>query len=218
MMGASVRQPKVPVEQMRAFPAADLGFQTTGPWDRPGTRYFYAGPFSSFASFGEPVDLPAGYAGHAPGERCEASCRESYFAACKASDRETFRKILAMAPAAAKAAGGPQGIIGDLRPDWEQIKYAVMLTTARAQFSLPAWLALLLSTGNATLCERSTRNDAEWGGWDQATDAYTGRNLLGVALMHARAELREGVLDAFAEQGFKRPFLFAKPDQGSATR
>jgi hypothetical protein len=36
--------------------------------------------------------------------------------------------------------------------------------------------------------------------------------------MHARAVLREGVLDGFAKQGFKRPFLFQKPDVGSAAR
>ena len=119
-MGSSVRQPKVAVEQMRAFPAADLGFQTKGPWDRPGTRYFYAGPSSrSFASFGEPVDLPAGYAGHAPGERCEASCRESYFAACKASDRRDVpqdprdgprgRERPPVGPAASSATCAPTG-------------------------------------------------------------------------------------------------------------
>ena len=217
-MSAPTRLSKVPIDEMLAFPAADAGFQIAGPWDMPGTRYFYAGPFSSFASFGEPVELPAGYKGHTVGERCEASCRESYFAACKASDPETFYKILAMAPAAAKAAGGPGGIIGTLRPDWEQIKYAVMLTAVRGQFSLPAWLALLLSTGNATLCERSTRNDAEWGGWDQRTDAYTGRNLLGVALMNGRAELRESMLGGFVDRGFKRPFLFPMPDPGDAPR
>ena len=217
-MGSPTRLAKVPIDQMLAFPGPDAGFQIAGPWDMPGTRYFYAGPFSSFASFGEPVDLPAGYKGHTVGERCEASCRESYFAACKASDRDTFSRILAMAPAAAKAAGGPGGIIGDLRPDWEQIKYAVMLTAVRGQFSLPAWLALLLSTGNATLCERSTRNDAEWGGWDQRTDAYTGRNLLGVALMNGRAELRESMLGGFVDRGFKRPFLFPMPDPGDAPR
>jgi hypothetical protein len=72
-----------------------------------------------------------------------------------------------------------------------------------------------MRTGNATLCERSTRHDTEWGGWDQRTNRYTGRNLLGVGLMHCRADLREGVLERFVERGFKRPFLFPMPDPGT---
>jgi predicted NAD-dependent protein-ADP-ribosyltransferase YbiA (DUF1768 family) len=209
------RAQTVPLEEMLAFPGPDCGFQTTEPWDRPGTLYFYRGPFSSFASFGELLDLPAGYYGHGSGERCVAACRESYFAACKASDRETFDKILAMTPRHAKTAGGPNGIIGALRPDWQHAKYAVMLTAIRAQFRLPAWLPLLMSTGTATICERSTKSDTEWGGWDARTLSYTGRNMLGIALMHARSELRESVLGLFETRGFKRPFLYPKPTTGS---
>ena len=123
-----------------------------------------------------------------------------------------------MPPAAAKAAGGPGGIIGALRPDWEEIKYAVMLTAARGQFSLPAWLALLLSTGNATLCERSTCKDTEWGGWDQTTDAYTGLKLLGRGADARSRDPARRRPRRVCRAGIQAAVPVPRPDAGSAAR
>ncbi len=175
---------------IREFPE-HFPFQTQGPWDRPRTRYFYQGQLSSFAKLDRPITLPAGYHGHPPGETCQARIREAYFAACKACDQRTFQVILdAGSGAEAKRLGGRGGIIPQIRPDWDEVSYAVMLTFCRVQFRLPGWREMLLSTGDWTLVERSRRHDTRWGGYDQTTDRYDGLNLLGICLMHTREELR----------------------------
>jgi ribA/ribD-fused uncharacterized protein len=73
-----------------------------------------------------------------------------------------------------------------LRPDWELVKDAIMLHAVRAKFTQHADLtALLVSTGDALIVERS-RRDRYWGvGSDGA-----GANKLGQILMQVRAELR----------------------------
>lgn len=176
---------------MVQFPAG-ADFQTGGTWDQPGTVYFWKGPHSSFFSFGQQLELPAGYHGHGAGETCHTDKREVYFAACKARDRATFDRIMQITdPQAAKNAGGPRGILPapGIREDWEQVKYAVMLQAALVQHrSIPFFRELLLATGNATIVERSPY-DAEWGGYDKKTGRYDGRNLLGICLMHVRAHL-----------------------------
>lgn len=74
-----------------------------------------------------------------------------------------------------------------LRPDWEQVKTAVMEEVVRAKFTQnPDLAALLLSTGDAELIEGNTWGDTCWG-----VDLRTGRgeNRLGRILMKVRAEL-----------------------------
>ena len=73
-----------------------------------------------------------------------------------------------------------------LRPDWELVKDAIMLHAVRAKFTQQADLtALLLSTGDVLIVERS-RRDRYWGdGGDGA-----GANKLGHILMQVRADLR----------------------------
>ena len=85
--------------------------------------------------------------------------------------------------------GGRRGIIKQLRPDWDEISYAVMLDFARRQWHLPGWRQALLETCEATLVERSTQGDTLWGGYNPKTDTYDGQNLLGICLMQVRAEL-----------------------------
>src|ERR1017187_2239681 len=112
-------------------------FQLAAPWDAEGTEYFYGGQFSSFAHIPGGLVVPTGYLGHPKGEQCRAFYRENWFQACKASDLETFLKILkAPKPSQAKRMGGRRGIIKNLRPDWDEISYAVMLDFARRQWSL----------------------------------------------------------------------------------
>jgi ribA/ribD-fused uncharacterized protein len=178
-------------------------FQSEGPRDAPGTLYFWSGPFSSFALIKDGLHLPAGYLGHEPGEMCTAYSRESYFQACKASERETFLRILRAGPAEAKRLGGPNGIVV-LREDWEYVRYAVMLAFNRRQWRLDGWRELLLMTGEQTLAERSPY-DAEWGCLEKRSGRYSGRNLLGICHMHVRHELRQEIDARFAGQ--RRPFL-----------
>jgi ribA/ribD-fused uncharacterized protein len=174
----------------------DARHQLHGPWDRPDTAYFYKGPFSSFARIASGVQVPAGYRGHQRGEMCTAYSRESYFQACKASDRDTFYEILRAPPAQAKHLGGPHGVITDLRDDWLQVRYAVMLAFNRCQWRLDGWRELLLMTGERPLAERSP-SDRDWGCLDPRTGTYDGLNLLGICHMHVREELRGEVAARF---------------------
>lgn len=77
-----------------------------------------------------------------------------------------------------------------LRPDWEQIKDAVMRRAVYAKFTQhPDLRRLLLSTGDEKIIEDSP-TDAYWGcGADG-----TGKNMLGVILMEIREELRAEML------------------------
>lgn len=70
-----------------------------------------------------------------------------------------------------------------LRPDWEQIKQAVMLNLQRQKYSYPELRTLLLATGNLELIEGNTWGDTYWGVCNGVGD-----NWLGKILMQVRAE------------------------------
>ena len=72
----------------------------------------------------------------------------------------------------------------ELRPDWEDVKYDVMLKCLRAKYAIPYFRRQLLSTGYKEIREDSP-TDRVWG-WRDG-----GQNLLGKALMQVRAEIRE---------------------------
>jgi ribA/ribD-fused uncharacterized protein len=73
-----------------------------------------------------------------------------------------------------------------LRSDWDQVKDEIMLRAVRAKFAQHMDLAaLLLSTGDALIVERSRRD----GYWGAGADG-SGANKLGLILMTVRAELR----------------------------
>ena len=63
-----------------------------------------------------------------------------------------------------------------------------MLTGLRAKFSLPRFRAILLATGERPIMENSP-SDFEWGARD-THGGWAGRNLLGLALVRVREELR----------------------------
>lgn len=75
-----------------------------------------------------------------------------------------------------------------LRPDWEQVKLAVMRELLELKFPddgpLTTWLD---STENALLVEGNTWGDRFWG---VDTSDWTGENWLGHLLMARRAEIR----------------------------
>lgn len=111
---------------------------------------------------------------------------EHAFAGMKTIDKEQRRRIQkAKSPGTAKALG--RRVI--LRPDWEEIKYDVMMTILRRKFTLEREEGQrLLVTGNALLVEGTKWNDRVWG-VNGHTATAVGRNWLGTMLMARRAEL-----------------------------
>lgn len=166
--------------------------------------FFYGGPFSNFV--GGPFEI-RDYDGQlylAAGPRVQDVAREvaqsthiveyptieHYFQANKARSRFEHDHIRNQpGPWEAKRAGRRC----DLREDWEDIKYEVMLCGLRVKFNDPEFAEILLNTGNRLIAEDSP-TDAVWG--IRARDgSLTGANLLGKALMQIRDELREEVDD-----------------------
>ena len=111
---------------------------------------------------------------------------EHYFAAMKTLDegeREDIRR--AKSPGDAKK----MGRVVTLRPDWEDVRYDVMLDALRAKFGNdPKLKDLLVNTDDAIIYEDSPY-DKVWGTGERG-GVGTGKNLLGKALMQVREELR----------------------------
>lgn len=169
-------------------------FQSEGPWDAPDTHYFYGRgtPFSMFVPTPGLV-FPMGWLGHpTPPRMVELPTGEHGFHVCKAVCEEDALWILsAPSAASAKRRGGPHGEDGrhiQLRPDWEDVKFDVMLWLNRRKYLLPRFREALLATGDRPLVENSP-SDPFWGGRDRR-GGFTGENLLGLVLMQVRAELR----------------------------
>ena len=163
--------------------AAAIPGRTGPPWTAEGTVYFYGGWLSNFA----PTPgwrLPFGYHGHCENDRLPVPTAEHYFQACKATSRRQFDVILACGTAAAAKQAGRQT---ELRSDWEQVKFEVMLHTLRGKFALEPYRSGLLLTHPHPLAEDSP-TDFVWGARD-LDGGYRGQNLLGLALMRVRDEL-----------------------------
>ncbi|MGH8792470.1 MAG: GTP cyclohydrolase II [Stackebrandtia sp.] len=82
------------------------------------------------------------------------------------------------------------------RPDWDEIKPAVMRQLVRTKFSCPFLGQKLLDTGDAQLIEGNTWGDVFWGVCDGV-----GENVLGQILMEVRASLQK------PDDAVKRPRL-----------
>lgn len=114
------------------------------------------------------------------------STNEHYYQSQKARDIYYMTWIAdAPTPYAAMKAGRalrPE----ELREDWEDVKYEIMLKGLRAKFSQNEELKCkLLSTGDFSIHENSP-TDMIWG--------IKGKDMLGRLLMRVRKELREGKL------------------------
>lgn len=73
-----------------------------------------------------------------------------------------------------------------LRPDWEDVKNAIMKSAVYEKFKQNEEICnKLLSTGNSQIIEK-TENDYYWGCGSRGT----GKNMLGQILMEVREELR----------------------------
>jgi ribA/ribD-fused uncharacterized protein len=131
------------------------------------------GQFSNFAPF--PIALD--------GERWPTS--EHYFQAAKFDNAEYKLKIRrANSPMEAARLGRDRK--QKIRRDWESVKVGIMRDAVLAKFTQHDELrALLLSTGEAKIVER-TENDSYWGDGGDGS----GKNMLGQILMQVRESLR----------------------------
>ena len=85
---------------------------------------------------------------------------EHAFQASKTFDAEERTRVAsAPTPTAAKRAGRKV----KLRPDWEEVKVAIMEDLVRRKFADPELSAKLLETGERELVEGNTWNDRFWG-------------------------------------------------------
>jgi ribA/ribD-fused uncharacterized protein len=164
------------------IPATTPG-QGGSPWSAKDTVYFYGGPLSNFAAT-PGLRLPFGYHGHHENDRVPVRTLEHWFQACKATSRQQFDMILACGSAKAAKHAGRQT---ELRPDWEQIKFQVMLCGLRGKFTLEPYRSLLLLTHPRPLAEDSPTDFKS--GCRDPQGGYNGQNLLGLALMQVRDEL-----------------------------
>lgn len=78
-----------------------------------------------------------------------------------------------------------------IRPDWEEVKFAVMFHLLQKKFSDENLKQKLLDTGNKILIEGNYWGDQTWG-MTNVYGAYEGRNALGKFLMELRERYRNG--------------------------
>lgn len=110
------------------------------------------------------------------------STTEAAYQAYKSLDPEDWLKFSDLSTAAeAKRLGNKIR----LRPDWDIIKYKVMLDITRKKFQYEYLAKNLLSTGDRYLEETNNWGDTYWGVCNG-----TGLNKLGEILMKVRNELR----------------------------
>lgn len=112
------------------------------------------------------------------------SVEHAYQAAKTLSPIERREIRFAPNPAIAKRLGK----LVTKRPDWEEVKLAIMEDLVRQKFnSDPELAVLLISTDDLELIETNTWGDTFWG-----VCGGEGRNELGKVLMKVREELRLG--------------------------
>lgn len=106
---------------------------------------------------------------------------EHFFQACKATSESDFQLIRKMPkPGQCKAVGKQIKI----RPDWDRVKFDIMLTGVRAKFTQNEHLGNLLIDTDGHLEETNHWGDTIWGVCNGK-----GTNWLGQILMQVRKEL-----------------------------
>ena len=115
---------------------------------------------------------------------------EAAWQAQKCAIKRTIANFQTKTPSQAKASGRRV----KLRPDWEEVKYGLMVDVCYAKFTQNEDLKdILLSTGNEELCENTTGwHDNIWGNCEcPKCKDIIGKNLLGKALMEVRDRIKE---------------------------
>lgn len=145
--------------------------------------YFYGGPFSNFV--GGPFTIESTQPWAEEPFVYKYATVEHFFQASKAQDRDAHKLIAEPdGPWVAKR----RGRACPLRPDWVAVRYQCMVHGLRAKFAPGSEFAeILLATGRRQIAEDSP-TDSIWGIRDHH-GGFTGKNLLGRALMQRRAEL-----------------------------
>jgi ribA/ribD-fused uncharacterized protein len=126
---------------------------------------------------------------------------EAAFQSAKTIDMDERRSFANIDPGNAKGRGRRL----KLRPDWEQVKYGVMLEVLRSKFQEPGLQRQLLSTGERLIIEDTTGwHDNEWGNCGcPKCQNKTGKNLLGKALMEVRKEMRDKMINSLDRYSWK---------------
>jgi len=148
--------------------------QTSEPYTFGGRQH----PFSNY------YPAPTVYDGMA------FSTSEAAFQSAKTHDADARRAFINIDPGKAKRDGRSLS----LRPDWEQVKYQVMLDVLSSKFQDPVLRQMLLDTGDRLIIEDTTGwHDNEWGDCHCEKCRYiAGRNMLGKALMEIRSTKLKG--------------------------
>lgn len=115
---------------------------------------------------------------------------EHAYQAMKTLDPIEYRAI-GTAPTAGEAKR--LGRKATLRPDWENIKFDVMLDILRIKFGDPWMRAHLMETDDAILVEGNSWHDQIYGdcGCGRRSCAFPGKNMLGKLLMQVRTEIQD---------------------------
>lgn len=109
---------------------------------------------------------------------------EAAYQSAKTIDAEEREKFTNMSAIQARHYGRA---LKNIRADWEDVKYDIMLDIVRAKFTQDPILARkLIDTRNRHLEEGNTWNDRTWG-----TVNGVGKNWLGKILMQVRDEICE---------------------------
>jgi ribA/ribD-fused uncharacterized protein len=111
---------------------------------------------------------------------------ENYYQSHKSTNPEDWERLSKIAPRLVKKEGRKL----PLRPDWEHVKFDVMIAGLRAKFSHDPWRSQLLETNDDILIEWNNWGDRIWG---VSIRDCMGRNMLGMALMQIREEIRKEV-------------------------
>lgn len=139
-------------------------------------------------SFGGLSNMAAGY----PINLCGISCRtsEHLYQALKFPDHPEIQSEILAVPSPMGAKMVAKRCRQLIRPDWEEIKLAVMDYCVRAKLQCNFYLFgnLLRSTGNADIVEISPKHDTYWGCVPQG-DLLVGHNHLGIQLTNLRDQL-----------------------------
>jgi len=112
---------------------------------------------------------------------------EAAFQSAKTLNKEERRKFQTVNPSAAKRMGRQL----ELRPNWEEVKYNVMLDILLSKFQEPSLKQMLLDTGSKIIVEDTTGwHDNEWGDCScEKCKSQQGKNLLGKALVEIRTKI-----------------------------